>query len=145
MPTKGKGRPAGKAGAKSAVRTKRRQKIAAGVVSGKPIAGIARETGVSRSWASREANSPQTKVLIAELLDEHRDRVRKLVGKALDVIDDAFTAKDGKDKDHRVRLLAAKRIIELATAGRKAAEPEGDAGVFTWESFKLFYQKVRKS
>lgn len=124
-----------------AVRQKRRRVLAAAVVQGKPIAAVARSERISRSWASRETNSRETKLLIAELLDEHRAAVRKLVGRALKAIGGAFRAMDGKKPDHRVRLLAAKRVIELSMAGRRAGEIEaGGAGQFTWESFVTYYK-----
>jgi len=41
------------------------------VLAGVKIA-FARQLGVSRSWASREANAAGTRFLIAELLDPHR-------------------------------------------------------------------------
>lgn len=147
-----RGRPVAQKGATSATRETRRQKIAAAVVEGKPIAAVARETGVSRSWASREANSDGTKLLISELLDAHRDRVATLVDKALTRIDEALDATDlegvpqqGKKKgelvfppDHRVRLLAAKRIVELSLAGRVREESRQEVTI-TWEAFVGLY------
>jgi hypothetical protein len=48
---------------------------------------------VSRSWASREANAPGTRNLLAELLELHRERVNKLFDQTLDVIEDAMKAR----------------------------------------------------
>jgi transposase-like protein len=45
----------------------KRLAIAQAVVAGKPIASIARELGVSRSWASREAHRPGTMAMIQAL------------------------------------------------------------------------------
>jgi hypothetical protein len=80
------------------------------------IAAVARQLGVSRSWASREANAPGTRILIAELLDSQRERLNELFDQTLNVIEDAFQARkivvvgdvlvDG-GPDHYARLEAA--------------------------------------
>jgi hypothetical protein len=47
---------------------------------------VAQQLGVSRSWASREANAPGTRNLIAELLELRRERtyeVDKWIGPGL--------------------------------------------------------------
>lgn len=139
-----RGRPKGKPGAASGRREGRRQAIAAGVVAGRPIAEIARTQGVSRSWASREANAPQTKLLIAELLDARRGQVEKLVDQALKAMGDAFGAKELGQPDHRVRLLAVKRVLELAAAGRRGDGDEGvqQRGEITWEMFVRLRERV---
>jgi hypothetical protein len=41
-------------------------------------------------WASREANAPGTRVLIAELLEPHREQLNELFSLTLDLIKDAF-------------------------------------------------------
>jgi hypothetical protein len=38
-----------------------------------PGAVVARQLGVSRSWASREANAPGTRLLISELFEANRN------------------------------------------------------------------------
>jgi hypothetical protein len=45
---------------------------------------------VSRSWASREANAPGTRILIAQLLAPHCERLIALFDQTLDVIEDVF-------------------------------------------------------
>ena len=54
-------------------RQRARHVIADGIVSGKPVAAIARELGVSRSWASREAHAPETCELVDALADQYRE------------------------------------------------------------------------
>jgi hypothetical protein len=44
------------------------------------IAAVARQLGVSRSWASREANAPGTRNLIAELPELRRERTYEVDG-----------------------------------------------------------------
>lgn len=139
-----KGRPKGKSGAKGATRQARRQKLAAAVIAGKPIADVAKEEGVSRSWASRETNAPATRVLIDKLLDSHQERIAGLIPRCLDVIENGFEANDGLLPDHRVRLLSAKRLIELCSAGRKHEEGTGDV-TLTWQQFVTIYQEKRQA
>ena len=61
--------------------------------AGIKIAAVARQLGVSRSWASREANAPGTRNLIAELLDLRRERLNALFDQTLDVMEDAMKAR----------------------------------------------------
>jgi hypothetical protein len=136
---------------KEAKRQIRRQKIAAKVVAGKPIAEIAREEGISRTWASQEANAPGTRVLIADMIDRHRDEMAELGGLAIKAVREAFEAKKILiDKfgvevdcgpDHYARLGATKRYIELGLAGRKGAEKEQDIKM-TWEMFMQLYERA---
>jgi hypothetical protein len=80
---------------------------------------------VSCSWASREANAAGARVLIAELLAPHRDRLSRLFDQMLDVIEDAFQARkiflvkgvvvDG-GPDHYARIEAAKLFIRLLSS-----------------------------
>ena len=82
---------------------------------------------MSRSWASREANAPGTRILIAELLEPHREQLNELFSLTLDLIKDAFQARkifvvrgvlvDG-GPDHYARLEAAKLFIQLISSRR---------------------------
>lgn len=140
-----KGRPAGKPGASSSRRTQRRKVLAAAAIAGKPIAQVARQHGISRSWASQEANAPETKLFIAQLLDRHQQRIERLVDRSLAAAEDAFDAiTDWGAPDHKVRLLAMKRVIEIALAGRKSdAEHSGPAPI-TYATFLSLYQEVHR-
>jgi hypothetical protein len=60
--------------------------------AGLKIAAVARQLGVSRSWASREANAPGTRILIADIFELRRERMDALCDQALDVIEDAMNA-----------------------------------------------------
>jgi hypothetical protein len=83
---------------------------------------------VSRSWASREANAPSTRLVIAELLDSQRERLNELFDQTLNVIKDAFGARkifvvrgvivDG-GPDHYARLEAAKLVLRLVSSRRR--------------------------
>jgi hypothetical protein len=76
---------------------------------------------VSRSWASREANAPGTRIFIADLFELRRERVNALFDQALDVIEDAMKArKFATSGDEDVRplfneeLAVASAIPEVA-------------------------------
>jgi hypothetical protein len=139
-------KPKGKA-ATSAKLAARRQKVAAGIVAGKSVTQLAKETKVSRSHLSREVNASETRLVLQELLAAHHKKVRKLVGRTLTAIDEAFKASkilpmhdsDGEaitldgGADHYARLTAAKRVLELL----EAAKPTGQyaPGTITWQAF----------
>jgi len=61
--------------------------------AGIKIAAVARQLGVSRSWASRKANAAGTRILIAELLDSQREHSSALFDHTLDLIKDALQAR----------------------------------------------------
>ena len=60
---------------------------------GLKVVGIARQIGVSRSWASREANSAGVRNIIGDALRENWDRVREFFSQALTVIREALEAR----------------------------------------------------
>jgi hypothetical protein len=82
---------------------------------------------VTRSWASREANAPGTRCLIAELLEPHREQLNELFSLTLDVIEVAFQARkiflvrgvivDG-GPDHYARLEAVKMFMLIVSSRR---------------------------
>jgi hypothetical protein len=109
-------------------RITKRYIIAGAILAGVKIAAVARQLGVSRSWASREANAPGTRIFIADIFELCRERVKALFDQTLDVIEDAMKARkifvvkgvivDG-GPDHYARLEAAKLFILLmCKAGR---------------------------
>jgi hypothetical protein len=74
---------------------------------------------VSRSWASREANAPGTRIFIADIFELCRERVKALFDQALDVIEDAMKARQflvvnrvlvDVGPDHYAQLEAVKKI-----------------------------------
>jgi hypothetical protein len=52
--------------------------IAEAVVAGTPIASVARQLGVTRSWASSEAHAVEVGVLIDQIMIRHNDSVGRL-------------------------------------------------------------------
>jgi hypothetical protein len=87
----------------------------------------ARQLGVSRPRASREANAPGTRILIAELLEANRERIKEVFEQTPVLIKDAFQARkifvvsgvvvDG-GPDHYARLEAVKLFIRLVSSRR---------------------------
>jgi hypothetical protein len=91
------------------------------------FAAVARQLGVSRPWASREANAAGTRCLIAELLEPHREQLNELFRLTLDLIKDAFQARKifvvrgellDAGPDHYARLEAAKLVLRLISSRR---------------------------
>jgi hypothetical protein len=97
-------------------RIRKRHIIAAAVIQDIAITAVARQIGVSRSWASREANSAEVRDLIAHLIAANQETVATLLGQALGVVKGALTAettlcRDGvwiTVPDHRVRMEAVR-------------------------------------
>jgi hypothetical protein len=118
-----RGRPPGL----TANRIAKRYIIAGALLAGITVAAVARQLGVSRSWASREANAAGTRILVAELLEPHREQLHELFSLTLDLIKDAFQARkifvvrgvllDG-GPDHYARIEAAKLFIRLISSRR---------------------------
>jgi hypothetical protein len=63
-----------------------------------PVTLLVLLTGItvaaSLSWASREANAPGTRTLIAELFEANSERINAVFDHTLGLIEDAFEARD---------------------------------------------------
>jgi hypothetical protein len=123
-----KKKPAGK----TAVR---RTRIAAGLVKGKTIGKIAKEEGISRGYASREANSPAVALMISTLIDERSERLGQLLDRTISVIEqsykaDRFVMDDGDvvnaGPDHFARLAGVKSYMTLVRLGRAVPKEAED-------------------
>ena len=84
-----RGRPAGM----TPDRIRKRYMIAAGLIRGLKIVEIASQIGVSRSWASREANSAGVRNIIGELIRDNWGQIRALFSQAFTMIADAMQAR----------------------------------------------------
>src|SRR5215831_15527881 len=99
-------RPTPKAPARGEIRNRRREEIAASAIQGKPVTQIAREVGVSREWASKELHNPETQGLIRSWMEPHRAAIRRMIPKALAVIDESLQpSQDVRDRLTAVRTL----------------------------------------
>ena len=108
-------------------------RIAGALASGASITDIAATEGISRVIASREANSPNCRQLIATFADEERELMFGLCYRATRVIEDAleatreYTTKYGKvfggGPDHYARLAATKHPRDFLGAGQPPLKP----------------------
>jgi hypothetical protein len=76
------------------------------LLAGIKIATVARQLGVSRSWASREANAAGTRILVAELLDSQGERLSELFDQTLNVIDERPAADSLSKERYRTADVA---------------------------------------
>src|SRR3954463_753613 len=83
-PPRRRGRPPGH----SAPRLMKRIVIAAAVLQGVKIAQVARDLGLSRSWASREAHHPETQRFICRLKKQDPETAVGSLQRALEAIAD---------------------------------------------------------
>jgi hypothetical protein len=107
-------------------------RIAKVLVSGATVTEIAEAEGIGRTLASREANSPECRQLIAEFVGDEWQEMRAVFYRSLGVIEDAFSArreyvtKDGQimqgGPDHYARLAATKHFRDFLMASRPAPE-----------------------
>jgi hypothetical protein len=91
--------------------------IAEAVVAGKPIATVARQLGVTRSWASREAHASETGALIDQLMVRNKDWLEKLFVSALDAMDVLLQAQKILYADRKPAALAADHRTRLEAVG----------------------------
>jgi hypothetical protein len=110
----------------------RRLQIAASVVAGRSITETAKEPGISREWASLQANAPATQQIIVSLIGEQLEHVHQLFDEALKAIQRALRARrrglsEGEvidlGPDHYARLAAVGRLVQILTAGRPLSKP----------------------
>jgi hypothetical protein len=110
-------------------------RIAKALVSGASVTEIAEAEGIGRTLASREANSPECRQLLAEFVSNEHDEMRALFYRSLRIIEHALSArreymtKEGQiiygGPDHYARLAATKQLRDFLNAGRPAPkQPE---------------------
>jgi len=82
--------------------------------------------------------------MIERMLDARAERFDGLVDKALDVIEGGLGAKGARGRpDHKVRLLATKRVIEMALAGRRYLDEQTGPSTVTYQQFLTIYEQRR--
>jgi hypothetical protein len=93
------------------------------------------------------------------MVDEHAETIRELLALGLQAVRDCvgptqlilLKPRKGEKKrrilelpnDPRTRLIAAKRVIEIALAGRRNDKPVGETRTFTWQQFLTVYEAKR--
>ena len=68
-------------------------RIAKALASGTTVTDIAEAEGISRTLASRNANSPECRQLLAEFMSAEQDEMRAIFYRCARVIEHALTAK----------------------------------------------------
>ena len=110
-------------------------RIAKALASGATVTDIAEAEGISRTLASREANSPECRQLIAEFVGDEWQEMRAVFYQSMRAIEHALSArreyltKDGQiilgGPDHYARLAATKHYRDFLMASRPAPkQPE---------------------
>jgi hypothetical protein len=110
-------------------------RIAKALVSGASVTETAEAEGIGRTLASREANSPECRQLLAEFVSDEHDEMRALFYRSLRAIEQALSArreymtKEGEiiygGPDHYARLAATKHLRDFLSAGRPAPKQLG--------------------
>jgi hypothetical protein len=110
-------------------------RIAEALASGATITDIAEAEGIGRTLASREANSPECRQLIAEFVGDEWQEMRAVFYRSIRAVEHALSArreyltKDGQiilgGPDHYARLAATKHYRDFLMASRPAPkQPE---------------------
>ena len=113
----------------------RLSRIAKALASGATVTDIAEAEGISRTLASREANSPECRQLIAEFVGDEWQEMRAVFYRSMRAIEHALSArreymtKEGQimqgGPDHYARLAATKHFRDFLMASRPAPkQPE---------------------
>jgi hypothetical protein len=110
-------------------------RIAKALASGATVTDIAEAEGIGRTLASREANSPECRQLIAEFVGDEWEEMRAVFYRSMRGIEHALSArreymtKEGQiiygGPDHYARLASTKHLRDFLSAGRPAPkQPE---------------------
>jgi hypothetical protein len=113
----------------------RLSRIAKALASGATVTDIAEAEGIGRTLASREANSPECRQLIAEFVGDEWQEMRAVFYRSMRAIEHALSArreyltKEGQithgGPDHYARLAATKHFRDFLMASRPAPkQPE---------------------
>jgi hypothetical protein len=105
-------------------------------MAGKSLTAIARAEHLSRGWVRHELDSDDCRQVILRAVNRDRAQVVVVYVQTVQSIEEAFQAQSivqyqGKPvvlgPDHYARLAAAKRFIDLVTAGRPVAKAPDDS------------------
>ena len=113
-------------------------RIAKALASGATVTDIAEAEGMGRTLASREANSPECRQLIAEFVGDEWQEMRAVFYHSMRAIEHALSArreymtKEGQimqgGPDHYARLAATKHFRDFLMASPTDAEATGAEG-----------------
>jgi hypothetical protein len=124
----------------------RRRRVAAAVVAGKQTKVIAQAEGLTRRRVQRIAAQPATRLLIAELMQPHHQKLRELAAEAVKAVERGLKAKtSGGRHEHEIQLRAVGRFGDLAHLAQGSDRPQGDGeGLVTWQRFIVLYEQREK-
>ena len=113
-------------------------RIAKALASGATVTDIAEAEGMGRTLASREANSPECRQLIAEFIGDEWQEMRAVFYHSMRAIEHAlsprreYMTKEGQimqgGPDHYARLAATKHFRDFLMASPTDAEATGAEG-----------------
>src|SRR4051812_41045731 len=112
MPRKPAPRRRGRPPGHSAPRLMKRIVIAGAVLQGIKIAQVARDLGLSRSWASREAHHPETQRFIARLKKQDPAAAAGSLLRALKAIADEVIPDTESNRAARSEFISARRLLQ---------------------------------
>jgi hypothetical protein len=123
---------------------------------GTTVTDIADAEGIGRTLASREANSPECRQLIAEFVGDEWQEMRAVFYRSMRAIEHALSArreyltKDGQimqgGPDHYARLAATKHYRDFLMASRPAPkQPEEKRQLMTLQELEELLRASKES
>ena len=130
-------------------------RIAKALASGATVTDIADAEGIGRTLASREANSPECRQLIAEFVGDEWEEMRAVFYRSMRAIEHALSArreymtKEGQimqgGPDHYARLAATKHFRDFLMASRPAPkQPEPKNMLMTLPELQEMLRAIRR-
>jgi hypothetical protein len=131
-------------------------RIAKALASGATVTDIAEAEGIGRTLASREANSPECRQLIAEFVGDEWQEMRAVFYRSMRAIEHALSArreymtKEGQimqgGPDHYARLAATKHFRDFLMASRPAPkQPEAKRQLMTLQELEEMLRVSKES
>ena len=131
-------------------------RIAKALASGATVTDIAEAEGIGRTLASREANSPKCRQLIAEFVGDEWQEMRAVFYRSMRAIEHALSArreymtKEGQiiygGPDHYARLAATKHLRDFLMASRPAPkQPEPKNMLMTLQELEEMLRASKES
>ena len=131
-------------------------RIAKALASGATVTDIADAEGIGLTLASREANSPECRQLIAEFVGDEWQEMRAIFFRSMRAIEHALSArreymtKEGQimqgGPDHYARLAATKHFRDFLMASRPAPkQPEPKSKLLTLPELQEMLRASKES
>ena len=131
-------------------------RIAKALALGATVTDIADAEGIGRTLASREANSPECRQLIAEFVGDEWQEMRTVFYRSMRAIEHALSArreymtKEGQiiygGPDHYARLASTKHFRDFLMASRPAPkQPEPKSTLLTLPELEAMLRESKQS